>query len=97
RHPREFVEGLTFTRAVSETTDADDEVQRVPRAPARVVVGAERHHELDVANRRHEAWRQHADDDVLVAIELDRSTDDAGVAAEASHPEALGEHDDMVR
>ena len=35
RHPREFVEGLTFTRAVSETTDADDEVQRVPRAPAR--------------------------------------------------------------
>ena len=68
------------------------------RAPRRgVAVGAERHHELDVANRRHEARRQHADDDVLVAIEPDQSTDDAGIAAEASHPETLGEHDDMVR
>jgi hypothetical protein len=96
RDPHQFVDGLAFTRAVTETADGDDEVQRVPRATARVVVGAERHHELDVAHRRHEARRQHANDDVLVAIEPDGSADDAGVAAEAPHPEALGEHDDMV-
>src|SRR5262249_49815412 len=95
--PIQFTRGLRRREAGAEPADAVDEVDGVARAAPRIAIGDERQHEVDIADRRRKSRRQDADDRVLLAIQPDRAADDAAIAAEAAHPERLGEDHDVLR
>src|SRR5262249_21527046 len=80
-----------------ESTGADDEVHRIARAAPRIAIGGERHHDLDVADGRGKAGRQHSDDGIRLAVEPDLTSDDGGIAPESPGPEFMREDDDAIR
>ena len=66
------------------------------RVPQLFRIDRERNPQLELARRERKRGRHHADDRVRFAVQDDRATDDLGIAAELSRPQAVAQDDDEV-
>src|SRR5204863_6086715 len=90
--PHCLVEGLVCLLHADAGRQPTEGVDAGIDAPLAVAVGVEAERNPDVsAAEEPQVFRQHADDRVAVAAELDRLADDVRIASEPALPESVAE------